>query len=161
MKRSEPRVVVLLSLAAVFSCASCLAPVGAAYGQSSRMTREELLAHRQQLVRQSLGLDAQQKIAFDPIYTAYEAERTALAQEREGLVTDYARAALAATPEQAKDLTERFLRLRRRRLDLDEKYRDSFAAVLPPQKVLLFLQLNFVMDAVVNYDLAGAVPLVK
>jgi len=161
MKRSEPRVAALLSLAAVFSCASSLAPVGAAYGQGSRMTREDLLAHRQQLVRQSLGLDAQQQSAFDPVYAAYEAERTALAQEREGLVTDYAQAALATTPEQAKDLTERFLRLRRRRLDLDEKYRDRFAAVLPPQKVLLFLQLNFVMDAVVNYDLAGVVPLVK
>src|SRR6516162_8211294 len=109
MRRSAPRVAVLLSLASVISCASDLAPARAASAETSRMTREELLAYRQRLVRQSLGLDAQQQSAFDPIYTAYEAERTALAQEREGLMSDYAQAALAATPEQAKDLTERFL----------------------------------------------------
>ena len=151
-------------LAAVFVllvCAACVPVAGAGPAAPAGLTREQLLAHRQQLVKQSLGLDAQQQAAFDPVYAAYEAERTALAEERAGFVGDYVQAALAATPAQATDLTDRFLHLRRARVELDEKFRPRLAAVLPPQKVLLFLQVNFVMDAVVNYDLAGAVPLVK
>jgi hypothetical protein len=128
---------------------------------ASRETLAKLLAHRQEIVRKTLQLDPQQQAAFDPVYARYEQERKALAEQRNGFVDHFSDAALSMSNEQASALTDRFMQLRTQRIALDEKFRPEFDAVLPPQKTLLLFQLNFILDAVVNYDLAGMIPLVQ
>jgi hypothetical protein len=122
---------------------------------------EQLVEHRQEIVRKSLQLEPQQQAAFDPVFAAYEKERAALASERSGFVDEFSDAALAMSGSQADALIDRFIGLRRQRVDLDEKFRPQFEAVLSPQKTLLLFQLNFILDAVVNYDLAGMIPLAR
>lgn len=121
----------------------------------------KLLQHRREIVRTSLRLDPPQQAAFDEVFRAYEEERELLGQERNGIADDFTRASLELNAADATSLTDRFLKLRRARVELDERFRPRFEAVLPPQKVLLLFQLNFILDAVVNYDLAGMVPLAQ
>jgi len=122
---------------------------------------QQLVDNRQQIVRQTLHLDAQQQGAFEPVFAEYEAERIALGKERNGIADDFAHAGGAMPAEEASALIDRTLRLRRQRVELDERFRPRFEAVVPPQKVLLLFQLNFILDAVVSYKLAGAIPLVQ
>jgi hypothetical protein len=121
----------------------------------------KLVEHRREIVRSALHLDAQQQAAFAPVFDAYEAEREALGRERNGIAEDFGKASLALSAEDATALLERSFRLRRQRIEVDERFRSRFEAVLPPQKVLLLFQLNFILDSVVNYDLAGMIPLAK
>jgi hypothetical protein len=122
---------------------------------------QKLVDQRQTIVRTTLQLDESQRVAFEEAFAAYERERSALALERHGFVDDFSQSSLAMSPEQADALIDRFLRLRRQRIELDEKYRPKFEAALSPQKTLLLFQLNFILDAVVNYDLAGMIPLAR
>jgi hypothetical protein len=132
---------------------------GAEQRMPSQAGMQQLVENRQKIVLQTLQLEPQQQAAFEPVFKAYEDERIALGKERNGLVDDFTHATLALSTSDANALLERFFRLRRQRIELDERYRPRFEAVLPPQKVLLLLQLNFILDAVVNYDLAGMIPL--
>jgi hypothetical protein len=122
---------------------------------------QKLVEQRQEIVRATLQLDPKQKAAFEEAYSAYESERNALARERHGFADDFAESTLAMSASQADALIDRFLRLRRQRIELDEKFRPRFEAALSPQKTLLLFQLNFILDAVVNYDLAAMVPLAR
>ena len=127
----------------------------------SEKGQQQLADDRQQIVRKTLQLDAQQQAAFEPVFREYEAERVALGKERNGIADDFARSALAMSDPDASALIDRTLRLRRQRVELDERFRPRLEAVLPPQKVLLLFQLNFILDAVVSYRLAGSIPLVQ
>ena len=139
----------------------CAADAAAKSPLPSADKLEQLVEHRQEIVRKSLQLEPQQQAVFDPVFAAYEKERAALASERSGFVDDFSDAALAMSGSQADALIDRFIGLRRQRVELDEKFRPQFEAVLSPQKTLLLFQLNFILDAVVNYDLAGMIPLAR
>jgi hypothetical protein len=142
-----------------------LAAVGAVGADAAELPPaadlQKLVEQRQQIVRSTLQLDESQRTAFEAAYSAYESERATLALERHGFVDDFSKSTLAMSPSQADALIDRFLRLRRKRVDLDEAYRPKFEKALGPQKTLLLFQLNFILDAVVNYDLAGMIPLAR
>ena len=74
-------------------------------------------------------------------------------------VDDFIQKAQTMSADQAESLLDRFESVRRQRVELDEKFRPRFETAITPQKTLLLFQLNFIFDAVVNYDLAGMVPL--
>jgi hypothetical protein len=146
----------------VLGAAVLLCFAGASPAEQKMPTEEgakKLVANRQQIVRNALALDPQQQVAFEPVYTAYEGERIALGRERNGIAEDFIKADAGMSASDAGALLDRSFRLRRQRIELDERFRPRFEAVLPPQKVLLLFQLNFVLDAVVNYDLAGMIEL--
>lgn len=77
------------------------------------------------------------------------------------LADDFAQKALALSATDATTTLDRLFDLRRQQLELDQRFRPRFAAVLSPQKVLLVYELNAIFDAVVSYDLAGMLPLAK
>ena len=73
----------------------------------------------------------------------------------------FTRSSAALSDADANALLDRLFALRRQQSELDERFRPRLAAVLPPQKVLLFYELNVILDSVVNYDLAGMLPLAR
>jgi Spy/CpxP family protein refolding chaperone len=158
-RRRRETAAVVAALGALLILVGLAAAPAAADKMPSQEGLQKLIDQRQEIVRKTLQLDAQQQAAFEPIFTAYESERVALGRERNGFVDDFSHATLAMSPTQADELIDRMFRLRRQRIELDEKFRPQFEAAISPQKTLLLFQLNFILDAVVNYDLAGMVPL--
>lgn len=156
---ARSRAIASIVVGALFLACGVLTSL-AAPPRSSEKGLQQLTDDRQKIVRKTLQLDAAQQAAFDPIFAEYEVERIALGKERNGIADDFSSSALAMSTADASALIDRTLRLRRERVELDERYRPRFEAVVPPQKVLLLFQLNFILDAVVSYKLAGAVPLV-
>ena len=147
----------LASLAALASAASAVAETKIPSGAKL----QKLVEQRRAVLRGALELDDAQQAAFAPLYDEYEKEREVLGRARVGLVDDFTRASLALADADATALLDQLFRLRRQQLELDERFRPRFAAVLPPQKVLLLYQVNLILDSVVNYDLAGMLPLAR
>jgi hypothetical protein len=127
----------------------------------SQETLQKLIANRQEIVRKSLQLDPAQRVQFEPVFADYEKERLALAEQRDGIADDFTKSALTLSGPDASKLLDRMVNLRKQRVELDDRFRPRFEAVLPPQKVLLLFELNYILDAVVSYDLAGTIPLVQ
>jgi hypothetical protein len=157
--RARGRVGGSLGAAIALLVLACGVFAGVARAELPAAKMHKLVEHRREIVRSALKLDAQQEAAFKPLFDAYEAEREALGRERNGIADDFSKKSLAMSSEDANALIERSFQLRRQRIEVDERYRPRFEAVLPPQKVLLLFQLNFILDAVVNYDLAGMIQL--
>jgi hypothetical protein len=157
-RRRRDSAAFLAALSALLMTAGMVASRAAA-DMPTQEGLQKLIDQRQEIVRKTLQLDAQQQAAFDPIFAAYESERVALGRDRNGIAEDFSRSTLAMSATQADELIDRTFRLRRQRIELDEKFRPQFEAAISPQKTLLLFQLNFILDAVVNYDLAGMVPL--
>lgn len=149
------------AVAALVALVAGLVVEGRGEALPSEADLRKLVEQRQEIVRVTLQLEPTERTAFEEAFGDYERDRAALAAERSVFVDDFSRATLAMSADRAKELTDRLLRLRRERLELDERYRSRFDAALSPQKTLLLFQLNFILDAVVNYDLAAMIPLAR
>ncbi len=53
------------------------------------------------------------------------------------------------------------LKIKEAELELRRKYVEEFKKVIPPKKVVRFFQVDNKFDAIVNYNLAGSIPLVQ
>ena len=65
------------------------------------------------------------------------------------------------TGEQANRLLDEYLDIKAMEVGVRQKHVKAFRKLLPPAKVTRFFQLENKLDAVVNYELAQAVPLTR
>ncbi len=148
-------VVVLLAVAAG----------GAASAQSSQLeqARNELQAGRDQIIREELRLDAEQRAEFWPIYRAYVARLAPLRDRKAELVRKFVEAYDAGEfdDEFAEWLIEENFAIKEAWLGVQKEFQAGFRTVLPVQEVARFYQLENKMDAEVDAQLALAIPLLE
>ncbi len=65
------------------------------------------------------------------------------------------------TDDQAKPLLAELLATEREQLRLKEAYVKKFSAVLPPKKTTRYFQLENKIQAVIDYDRAKKIPIVR
>jgi hypothetical protein len=127
------------------------------------LTRSVIQTQRDAIVGANLDLNEQEAAEFWPLYRKY---RTAVAQVDDRaviLIKDYAAHYNSRTVsnEIAKVLLKEYLSIEKKRLKLKKRYVRKFRGMLPDTKVMRYFQIENKMDAVVEYDMAGAIPLVK
>ena len=148
-------VVVLLAVAAG----------GAASAQSSQLeqARNELQAGRDQIIREELRLDAEQRAEFWPIYRAYVARLAPLRDRKAELVRKFVEAYDAGEfdDEFAEWLIEENFAIKEAWLGVQKEFQAGFRTVLPVREVARFYQLENKMDAEVDAQLALAIPLLE
>ena len=66
----------------------------------------------------------------------------------------------SVTDEKAKKLTSEYVDIQKAEADLQASYAQKLSKVLPPKKVLRYLQIENKIRAVINYELAAEIPLV-
>ena len=77
------------------------------------------------------------------------------------LLDTYAKSTSAMTDETATSLLKQFLALERDHVALLTLYLPRFGKVLPPRKVARLYQIENKARALVNYELARGIPIVK
>jgi hypothetical protein len=77
------------------------------------------------------------------------------------LVEDYAENYKSMTNDIAKKLLDEYLTIERLRQKVRESYLKKFRKVLPEMKVARYYQIENKISAVVNFELAKQIPLVK
>ena len=80
---------------------------------------------------------------------------------RANLILDLANEFETLTGDRAQEMLKESLKIEGDRTKLKNKYIKKFNKVLPPKTVVRFLQIENKLDAVINYELAAAIPLVR
>jgi hypothetical protein len=123
--------------------------------------REKLRADKKVIVASALQLTEGEAKAFWPVYNAYQSDMVTHYDRVQKLLDDYGEAAAAMTDEKATALLRDFLGLETAHLALLKAYVPRFQKVLPGTKVARLYQVENKLRALVNYELARTIPLVK
>lgn len=153
-------VVVFLSMAAlVLSCSLCLAEDKPA--DNMDIVREKIQADKKLLVAENMQLTEAEAKSFWPVYEDYQNELFLLQSRSIRLIKDFAGAYKEMTDKDAKKLLDEYLTIEGLRLKVRQAYLPKFRKVLPEKKVARYYQIENKIHAVVNYELAKEIPLVK
>ena len=128
---------------------------------NGQMVREKLQADKKLAVAQGLALTQAESTAFWPVYNNYQADQGKVLDRLLGVITDYAGTYQNMTDTTARRLLESTIAVYRDRQALMESYLPKFRAVLPERKVARYYQIEQKIRAMLDYQLASEVPLIR
>ena len=123
--------------------------------------REKLRADKKAVVAAVLELTDGEAKAFWPVYNAYQSDMVSHYDRVLKFLDTYAKTYQSMTDEQATTLVKQFLAIERDHVAILTSYQPRFSKVLPPLKVVKLYQIENKARALVNYELARGIPLVK
>jgi hypothetical protein len=123
--------------------------------------RDSLKAQRKAFIGVNMQLTDAEDAKFWPVYESYQKDLEKINEKIAGMIVDYARNYDTLTNEKAGELLRTNLALEGELLKLKESYLPKFSAALPPKKVTRYYQIENKIQAVIRYDLAEKIPLVK
>ena len=142
--------------------------VGAASAQGTvNMTDQDQLlisqiqTDKRAVVLKTMNLSDAQVAVFTPIHDQYQAEMKKLLQRNSDLVNKYAATYDTMSDADAKKLLEEAFKLRIERTETLRKYARKMEKVLPATKVLRFVQIESKLTALLDWQAAQLIPLVK
>lgn len=152
---------VVLALAA---CAALSAPY-AVKAQSTHDEQQQLIAQiqtdKRAIVLKTLALDDAQVEAFTPIYDQYQVERKKLFDRAAGLLDLYASNYESMTDGAATKILKDWFSLQGDEVALTRKYAKQLEKVLPPAKVVRFVQIENKLDTLVQLKAVANIPLAR
>jgi hypothetical protein len=123
--------------------------------------REKLRADKRLLIAESLELTEKEAQAFWPVYNAYQSDMVAHYDRILKLLDTYAASYKSMTDPIATQLLGEFLALETDHVAILKSYAPRFRRVLPPVKVVRLYQIENELRALVNYEIAREIPLIK
>ena len=125
-----------------------------------KIVAEKIRADKKLLVASNMGLTEAEDAKFWPLYDAYQAELEKLTQRTVALIKSYAGSYDAMTDDVAGKLLTEMVAIEKDRASLLASYQPKFAAAIPMKKVTRYYQIENKVRAVIQYELADAIPLV-
>jgi Spy/CpxP family protein refolding chaperone len=151
----------ILTLAA---CAALASPY-AVSAQSTYDEQQQLIAQIQTdkhaIVLKTLELDDAQVQAFTPIYDEYQFERKKLFDRTADLLELYASNYDSMTDDTGRKILKDWLSLQDDEVRLTRKYAKKFEKVLPPAKVVRFVQIENKLDTLLRLYAEDRIPLAR
>ena len=123
--------------------------------------RSEMRASREQLLAVNLGLSSEEADRFWPLYREYSAKKAALGDDRLKIIMDYATAYPDVSDATAKSLVDRHVKYSKSMNSLKDRYVGKFGKVLPPAKLMRFLQMESRLDNLVELQVQRSIPVVE
>ena len=128
-----------------------------------QILRDKIKADKKLIVATNMELTESEAKAFWPIYEQYQKDLSKINQRivtmLEGYTEDLRKQSLS--DEKAKKLINEAVAIDRAEADLKTAYAPKLGKVLSPIKVVRYLQIENKIRAVVRYDTAAGVPLVR
>ena len=133
--------------------------------QSTHDEQQQLIAQIQtdkhEIVLKTLALDDAQVQAFTPIYDKYQVERKKLFDRAADLLDLYASNYESMTDDAAKKILKDWFSLQDDEVALTRKYAKQFEKVLPPAKVVRFVQIENKLDTLLKLKAVANIPLAR
>ncbi len=128
-----------------------------------QILRDKIKADKKLLVATNMGLTESEAKAFWPIYDDYQKDLQKINQRIVALLESYAADARnkSLTDDKAKKLIDEAVAIDQLEANLKSAYAPKLSKVLPATKVARYLQIENKIRAVIKYDLAQGVPLVR
>ena len=125
------------------------------------VVREKARADKKLLVATALALTEAEARNFWPVYNAYQSDMVLHHDRLLELVRTYAGAWETMTDDVATTLLSEYLALESEHAALLQAYAPRFQRVVPVRKVVRLYQIENKLRAMVLYDLAREIPLIK
>jgi hypothetical protein len=131
--------------------------------QNMEILRQKLKADRKLVVAANLGLTDAEGAAFWPVYDAYQKDLQQINQRMAAVITAYADAYNKGpvTNEVAKKLLDEAVAVDEAEVKLKSSAVPKILATLPATKAARYIQIENKIRALVRYELASNIPLVK
>lgn len=126
-----------------------------------QILREKIQADKKLLVAANMGLTEKEGQAFWPVYESYQKDLGLLNGRMLVLIQDFAKNYQAMTDDAAKKLVGEYLAIEGDRVKLKQSHLPKLRQALPEKKVARYLQIENKIEAVIRYELAEKIPLVK
>jgi len=123
--------------------------------------REKMRADKKVVVASVLELTESEAKVFWPVYNAYQSDMITHYDRLLKLIDTFGKNYETMSDEMSMKLLTEYLGLERDYVTLLNAYLPRFKKVLPPRKVARLYQIENKAQALVNYDLARGIPLVK
>ena len=126
-----------------------------------QLVREKIKTDKKLFIAQNMNLTESEAKVFWPVYENYQKDLGKLFDKTVKLIDNYAANYQTMTEEAAKELINGYLAIEGERVTLMKSFLPKFRKVLPEKKVARYYQLENKINAVVYYELARQIPLVK
>jgi calcineurin-like phosphoesterase family protein len=126
-----------------------------------QIVREKIQADKKLLVATNMDLTEKEAQAFWPVYDSYQKDLGLLNGRMLVLIQDFAKNYQTMTDDAAKKLVAQYLTIELDRVKLKQSYLPSLRKALPEKKVARYLQIENKIEAVIRYELADKIPLVR
>ncbi len=125
------------------------------------LLREKARADKRLLVSDALALTEGEAKAFWPIYNAYQSDMVSHYDKMLAMIDRFAKSYESMTDATATTLLNEYLVLEANHVAILKSYVPRFEKVLPAKKVARLYQVENKLRALVNFELAKQIPLVK
>jgi len=123
--------------------------------------REKARADKKLVIATALALTEGEAKAFWPVYNAYQSDMITHYDKLLSLIDRFEKAYDTMTDQTATQVLNEYLALEANHVALLKAYVPRFQRVLPARKAARLYQVENKVRALVNYDLARQIPLVK
>ena len=118
----------------------------------------QIQTDKRAVVLAALELTDAQVAAFTPIYDKYQADMKRLLEDAVAMLNKFASNYGSMTDDAAKDILKDWFKLRDQRNATIKKYAKQMERVLPPTKVLQWVQIENKLNALLDVQAASVVP---
>jgi hypothetical protein len=153
--------IAVAALAALGATGSAVAQIRGNATDDMSVLISQIQGDKRAVVLQAMGLTDEELKAFTPIYDEYQAEMKKQFTRAGELINSYASNYDSMTDKAAKDLLKEVLDLRDERNDIIRKYAKKMSGKLPATKVLRWVQIENKLTALLDWQAAQVIPLVK
>ena len=157
----KSRLTLLIALAVVIPAVFAMAQESAT--SDMEILRQKLKADKKLLVSENMSLTDAEGKAFWPIYDAYQADLQKINARMKTMIEAYAEAYnKGPVPnETAKKLIDEAVAIDEAEAKLKRSYLPKLEKALPMAKVARYIQIENKIRALLRYELAAEIPLVK
>ena len=129
--------------------------------QDITLLRQDIRGKKKQLVAANLSLTPDEATKFWPVYDQYTADLVKINDQKYALIKEYSNNWGTITDAQASDLINRALAVDVQVSQLRIRYIPIFNKVIPGKKTATFFQIDRRLQAMIDLQLMGALPLVQ
>jgi hypothetical protein len=155
------RVTFLTAAALILLLLTALPSIAEDKAGSMDALRDAIQADKKAYIAEYLQLTQAQGKEFWPYYNSYQFELQKINDRLIKLIDDYAKAYQNISDQSAIKMVDEYLAIERDQLKQKELYFRTLCKTLPVKKVIRYMQLENKISALVRYQLAAKIPLVK
>lgn len=155
MKRTLAAAAILLAI--------CFAPSASAQTEDDaiQLTRAVIQTERQAVVAANLGLTDDESAVFWPLYKEYRAAVDQTTNTRIALTKKFFASYETLSDDEASALLDAFFAYERQLMKVRSSHAKKMRKALSGRTVARFFQIENKMDTIIEYEMAGEVPLIK
>ncbi len=128
---------------------------------TQQINKAAIEAQKKAIVANSMELTADEDKAFWPVYEAFQTDLEKINKKRADLINEYMKSYAELSNEQAKKLLGTYLSNSAELVKLRESFVPKFEKVLPETKVLRYYQIENKLAAIIDFEVAGVIPLAR